>query len=158
MKNLYLLCLIFLVTSLISCSDDDSDNDGPSYEFKNQELQGMIDGQAFVLGEGTVSSSDGELSLKLLSDMETASACDQFGSGDFVRVFFTIAEAEGIVELSFEEQTVTLFNPENTLNIIITEGAVEITSISESSVSGKIDARYDDENFVNGNFTAEFCE
>ena len=161
--NLSIRKLLFISSIIIfsSCSKDE--DNGPAYEFLDQDLQGTIDGEAFVFGDGIVSSSDGELSFDLLSDMETESACEQFGFGDFVSVFFTIPEAEGIVELSlnlqsFEGQTVTMFNPETSLNVIATEGAVEITSITETSVSGKMDVKYDGENFVNGNFTAVFCD
>lgn len=37
-------------------------------------------------------------------------------------------------------RTVTLFKESKTLNIIATEGAVEVTSISDTQISGRMDA------------------
>lgn len=37
-------------------------------------------------------------------------------------------------------RTVTLFKESETLNVIATEGAVEVTSISDTQISGRMDA------------------
>jgi len=164
MKNFpfYLLVLVMLTSLAISCSDDDES--GPSYNFEDQNLQGKIDGEDFILGDGRGEISffeDDQLSIDLYHSDEPEDACDVLNS-DFVYAFFTIPDEVGIYELfldleNFEGQTVTLFNPDGTLNNIATEGAVELTSITDTEVSGRIDARMDDDNFINGNFTVEFC-
>lgn len=148
-------CLLF------SCEEDEK---GPKYEFEDQLLQGMIDGVAYTYGEGSVDFyTEGKMSFDLYSDMETTSVCDMFGFGDYVVAFFSMNAEEGLTELKFSldgsgSQTVTLFNPENTLNSIVTEGAIEITSITTTSVTGKMDIKMDKENYLNGNFTALVCE
>jgi hypothetical protein len=53
---------------------------------------------------------------------------------------------------------VNLFEEEGYVNNLASTGAVEILSISETQVSGRIDARIDDESFVNGNFTVNICK
>jgi hypothetical protein len=158
--------LILFFSFLISCGSDDSEDTGPSYEFINQNTQGTIDGNSFDFGSGTVEVSpfdSNEFSLDLYDDSETfTDPCELFGFGDFVNVFFSVPNAVGLYELSIdfsggnESRTVTLFNPETVLNIIATEGAVEILSISDTELTGRIDVRAG-ESFVNGNFTVVFC-
>lgn len=55
------------------------------------------------------------------------------------------------------QQTVTLVLYPST-NYICTEGALEIQSIDTSgmTVTGRIDARFDGDNYVNGNFVAAY--
>ena len=55
-------------------------------------------------------------------------------------------------------RTVTLFDDEEVMNVIATEGAVEITSVTDTHVTGRIDARADEDNFINGNFTVPLCQ
>ncbi len=166
LKNTFqLLFSISLLTS-ISCSSDE--DDGPSYDFVNQNAQGTIDGISFNFGEGTAEESlidASELSIKLYDNSEDfTDVCDFLGFGDFVSVFFSIPNAVGIYELNFnldgseDARTVTLFNPAETLNIIATEGAVEILSISDTEVTGRLDVRALEGNAVNGNFTVVICQ
>lgn len=154
-----------------SCGKDDDfgkdDDSGPSYDFKDQNLQGTIDGFPFTYGEGTVelNTRDGEdvLFFDLYnSSEEITDICDFFGFGNEVSVFFTIPAEVGLYELSldlssFSGQTVTLFNPDGAVNSIASTGAVEILTITETEVTGRMDATLDGNNTVNGNFTAVFC-
>jgi len=166
LKNTVTLLLSFSILFIVSCSKDDEAGSG-GYEFKNQNAQGTIDGISFSFGEGTAEDSffnDGELSIDLFDDSEDITdICDSFSFGDFVRVFFDVPNAVGVYELSFSltdaenGRTVTLFNPANTLNIIATEGAVEILSITDTEVSGRLDVRGGDDDSVNGNFTVTIC-
>jgi len=164
-----ILCTSALLTTLFitSCGKDD-DESGPSNEFIDQNLQGTIDGIPFNYGEGeaelTTNFDEEEvLSLDLFdSNEEITDICEFFGFGDQVSVFFSITPEVGLYPLSFDlnstsGQTVTLFNPDGAVNIISSEGAVEILSISDTQVRGRIDARFDSETNVNGNFTATFC-
>lgn len=170
MKNsLYTFQLIICFCLLIfisSCGSDDKEDSGPAYEFLDQNLQGLIDGISFTYGEGTVEASsfeEGELSIDLYhSDEEITDICDFFGFGEEVSVFFSIPAEVGIYELfidfeSFDGQTVTLFNPDGAVNNIASIGAVEILSITDTQVKGRMDATLDGESTVNGNFTANFC-
>lgn len=42
--------------------------------------------------------------------------------------------------------------------IIVSDGAIEILSVTSESISGRVNARYDDQNFVNGSFTVNYCD
>lgn len=159
-KNVLLFATLTFGLFLISCNKDDEAR--PAYEFKDQNLQGKIDGIDFNLGDGVVDLFNEELSFNLYSDQESTAACDLFRFGEFVQVFFTIPDETGLVELfinfsSGDGESVTMFNPDGSLNIIATVGAIEITEISQTTVSGRMDIKYDVNNYVNGNFTADFC-
>jgi hypothetical protein len=75
-------------------------------------------------------------------------------------VFFYVDNAVKLTKLSFnnvDSRTVTLFEDDDTMNWIAAKGAVEITSITDTEVSGRIDAQYGTNTFVNGNFTVPLC-
>ncbi|MEP0984143.1 hypothetical protein [Ekhidna sp.] len=169
MKKLLSPLLLFLGAALIltftSCGSDDEDPGG-GYEFIDQNLQGIIDGIPFEFGEGTFESSfftEGAISLDLYdSNEEFDNVCEFIGFGDQVKIFFEVTDEVGLYELSFDlnsfsGQTITLFNPEGSVNNIATIGAVEILSITDTQLTGRMDARMDAENSVNGNFTVVFC-
>ena len=151
------LCLL-----LASCS---SEEEAPAYNFTDQELAGMIEGKDWSYGDGYADiTGEGETSklhvtLVLPSDGE---GCDILADGD--RVMFSFPKYAGlhILKMDFDDiensRTVTLFDDEETLNVIATQGAVEITSITDTEVKGRIDARAYDDNFVNGNFTVPLCQ
>ncbi|MEO1255569.1 MAG: hypothetical protein AAFY41_11915, partial [Bacteroidota bacterium] len=150
-----------------SSSLQDSES-GPSFDFKDQILQGQIDGFSFEYGEGTVSilasPSDGNNLFFDLYDIKEdfTDICDFIGFGDEVSVFFRVPNEVGLYELdfdlsSFDGQVITLFNPEGSVNNIASIGALEILTISDTLVTGRMDARLDSENTVNGNFSAVFC-
>lgn len=155
------LCAILVVTS---CGKDDS---GPSYNFLNQNLQGTIDGISFNSKGGTASDGfeDGDFSISIYDTNEEGDVCDVFSS-DNVSIIFSIKAEVGLYELSFDlnsfdGQTVTLLNPNGEggipQNNIATLGAVEVLTITETELTGRMDARMDAENSVNGNFTVQFC-
>ena len=151
--------LILLSFVLITSCGDDEDN-GPKYEFKNQSLQGQIEGEAWVFSSGIAEVSffdETDLSFELSSET-FEDPCTEFIL-DGQRLLFDVPATVGVYELSFTENghTVTLYNPDTNLNSIAVSGAVEILTITETEVTGRIDARTDSETFANGNFTVPFC-
>lgn len=155
--------LLFSSTALLmSCSDDDEK--GPSYSFKNQDLQGKIEGGSWTYADGYVETTTLEgvesLSVNLML-AQVDGACRNFSiEGD--QVLFTVPNAVGVYKLnfdlgSFSGQVVNLFDTETTLNTFATKGAIEILTVTDTEVTGRIDARADKDNYVNGNFTVSFC-
>lgn len=162
-KLIYLLAIIPLVY-ISSCSDDKDDKDkGPKYSFEDQDLQGSINNKAYFFQSGTAEDSffeEGNLSIDL-SDVSYDDSCSEFFL-EGLSVFFEVPAQTGIYELSLDfssldGRTVTLYDPDETLNIICSDGAIEIVSISNTEVTGRLDARYDNESSVNGNFTVPYC-
>lgn len=163
LKNTFTILLSSSLLFHTSCSKDD-EADGPSYEFIDQNAQGTIDGISFSFQTGNSFFNDGELSLDLYDESEDiTNVCDFFSFGDFVSVFFSIPNTVGVYELSFslddseDSRTVTMFNPAKRLNIIATEGAVEILSITDTEVRGRLDVDAGGGDTVNGNFTVTIC-
>ncbi|WP_271765127.1 hypothetical protein [Aquimarina algiphila] len=159
-KNLLFACTLVFFSMFIACSDDDTTE--PETEFIDQVLQGKIDGESWTFVNGT-SSIDDKIHLDLLS---TETECGASNFEKKSRIIFSITNAVGIYELKFDfndlenSQTVTLlsYDEEGTpINNIATEGTVEITDITETKVIGRINARSDDNSFVNGNFEASVC-
>ena len=165
-NHLFSIIALATILALVACGDDDGGT-GSSFDFIDQNLQGTIDGQSYNYGEGFVDETTindlNRLSFSLYDISEDfTDVCDFNGFGNEVNVFFNTPAEVGLYELSldlqnFEGQTVTLFNPDNTLNIIASTGAVEILTITSTQVTGRIDARVDGDNTINGNFTAVFC-
>lgn len=160
-KSILKVCPALIFMFLLSCGDDD---DG-SYSFKDQDLSGKIDGVSWTYADGYVevdTHDDVDILDVTLTLEQDGNICTGFPEGD--RVFFFVPNAVGIYKLyfklsSFEGQTVTLLDDDQNppLNIIATEGAIEILTITDTEVTGRIDARADKKSYVNGNFTVSFC-
>ena len=165
LKSILLTFVLLSVVFITSCGSDDES--GPSYAFIDQNLQGIIDGISFESKGGTFSEGfdTGTLSVRIYDVSETDEVCDIFG-GESVSIIFSIPETVGLYELfidldAFEGQTVTLVNPNGEdgipQNNIATIGAVEILSVSDTEVKGRMDATLDAQNTVNGNFSLSSC-
>lgn len=80
-----------------------------------------------------------------------------------IRCFFDVQAAPGLYPLKWDMgspsdiQTVTLLEVDGFVNHIATEGAIEILIITDTAITGRIDAHLDGDNTVNGNFTVDIC-
>jgi small nuclear ribonucleoprotein (snRNP)-like protein len=157
MKRIYLNLFMLLVISLVSCKDDD--NAEPAYNFKDQDATGKIENESWTYKDGYADIGS-ELIYVTLTIEQAGKACDITSpTGD--RVLFTVDKEPTLYLLGGSGSTMytaTLLESDDTMNHIALEGAIEITSITNDTVSGKIDARVDDETFVNGNFTIPICQ
>lgn len=144
---------------LISCGDDDDDDS--SSDFINQPIQGMINGNDWQGTSGIAEPSpfeEGRLSIEIAESMVEDVCAEFFLEG--LRVLFSVPNEVGTYELDFGNQTITLFDPDGNVNIVVIDGVVEIQTIDDTeggSVTGRIVGDSDDENFVNGNFTVTYC-
>jgi hypothetical protein len=171
MKQLFSILIMAGVIMFNSCSKDEDDNDNDknqnSYEFKDQNLQGKIGGEAWNFKNGTAEVSyfdSSEIDIDLYQDTSSNICNTYITDGD--KIFLSVPHKVGVHELSIDfssgnSQTVTLYDRENTMNYIASQGAVEILTIDTSSsmtLTGRMDARVDDDTYVNGNFTVSFCK
>jgi hypothetical protein len=170
MKNRIYYLIIFLAATsiLVSCEKDDDNDDNniidPAYTFLDQVLQGEIEGEAWMLKAGSANESwsDSTSLYVEMFAMESDNPCSDFDL-DGNRVIFHVPFAPGLYELILDwtedSQTITLFHDESGMNTVATKGAVEIISIDEVNgvMEGRIAAEADVGNFVNGNFTINFC-
>lgn len=160
MKRYYSLLLFASVLAFASCDDDEKSSSSSSYKFKDQDLQGKINNESFLYDDGFADVGDEYIDITLVLP-QNEDVCDLFNiEGN--SVFFYVSNEIKLTKLSFdlsswEGQTVTLFAKDGAKNLIATEGAIEILSITDTEVTGRIDARVDSKSYVNGNFTARRC-
>ncbi len=161
MVSLLILPLLFLA----SCSDDEDDTtDNCTADFVSQTATGLFMGNTFTMVEGTAGENfadSTEFWITLYGEAVTGDACDNFNfDKPDLSIIFTVPMTVGTYELSFGAYSVT-FNdasvPNTTNADVAVCGAVEITSITATTVSGKIDADADANSYLNGNFTVERC-
>ena len=157
--------LIFAMLATFSCKDDDGE--GTHHNFKNQDASGKIANVSWSYQDGYASIYDVGDSKRIevrLVLAQTMTGCDisSFAEGD--QVFFDLPTVVGVYKLVLDwtptvnSNTATLLDTEEAEWYIATIGAIEILSISDTEVSGRIDAKADDKNFVNGNFTVSICQ
>ena len=168
------ILLGLLIALAISCKDDDADEKNGGYSFKDQDLGGMIGGVLWTQRSGFAQeeSYNGEeiLGIDLVETVSSGEGCTMFmPEGDYV--FFDVPNKVGLYELSInwdadlansteKSRTVTLYDGDDKdkINYIATSGAIEILSISETEITGRIDARAEEGTYVNGNFTVALCK
>lgn len=147
--------------SLSSCSKDDvkKDDKGTGYSFKDQDASGEIEGDSWTYEDGYVKEiigGDDELTVNLFLTQDDDVCKVVIADGG--NVSFVVPNATGVYEVTGDITgfTVSLVDTELSTHLA-TSGAVEIVSITETSVTGKIDVKSDDNNYINGNFTIDFC-
>jgi hypothetical protein len=157
MKRYYSLFVLTVALGLTACGGDDDNS--PSYKFKDQNAQGKINNTAFDYADGFADVDDEEIRVTLTLE-QSGDICANMPEGN--TVFFTVDNELKVTKLNFnlstwEGQTVTLFQDEGTLSVLATKGAVEILSVTETEVTGRLDARADSDSYINGNFTVQRC-
>lgn len=151
--------MLVLLFTFNACSSDD-EPEIPSCS--NQVLSGSIDEISFDYQGGVASVFDSEFNYDIYDVRETFDLngiCDG-RTQDFVRMFGRLPLTEGRIDLSFSGtsgQTITFFNPDNFLNIIMSEGYVDIKSISSTEIVGFMDVD-NGEDFACGDFTLTICQ
>ena len=182
MKRIGLLIIFLLITFPlipVNCDYKSEGNDDDNaktiamltlaagYEFIDQDLQGKISAIDWEYQSGKARIShfdDTKLSIDIYS--ETPDGGDQCDAGAFTSsnyyIIFSIPNETGVYQLS-TSQSVTFVDSSGDIlnNTIAMTGAVEILSIDTSgNVTGRMDVRYsyNDEDYVNGNFIAAYCE
>lgn len=154
----YLSALLLISILLTSCGGDEC----PNASFQDQTLKGMIGGSAWFLttGKAEISFFDNDrLSVELTIE-NNPNICDSFNLSGRT-VLFDIDRATGLYVICFKldrsgsEQTLTIYDGFS--NNIVTAGAIEILTITDNELTGRIDGRFDDNNFVNGNFSVPLC-
>ncbi len=132
------------------------------HDFTDQDLQGKIGGVdwTYQSGKAAIWGSDtGTLHINIYSS--APSGGDECGGGAYASganvVMTSVPNEVQLNQLSFSIQNITLYDGQT--NNIAVQGAIEILSINTSgNVTGRIDARADADNYVNGNFTIKYCQ
>lgn len=177
------LITFFLPLFFVACTVDDSEeeneiinansnNNTTNYtvSYKNQMLSGKIDGKSWTALGGRVSSSSTHYFH--IADTLSADTCTNFLNQESRVIFSHDNPNNTIVQLgehplvldwsnTSNNKTITLVRYKNGTphNTIVDKGAYEILSVDtiKNIINGRMDAFYDDDNFVNGNFELKYC-
>lgn len=146
----------------------------PSFEFKNQNLQGKIGGVDWQF-------ESGYSGIEQIYDFDLQDFVDGFGfnfynvadtnlcdgvdpSTDYA--FFVLNELKtGLIDFQDErsEQSATLYDKSDTISIGAFFGAIEILTVDTNNgvITGRMDIREfptsSSDNYLNGNFSVSYC-
>jgi hypothetical protein len=152
---------LFLVLTF-ACSKKE-EAPAPAYSFKNQDAAGKINNVAWAYTDGYADVSSGQepfVHVKLFLAQSNKGCAITNATGN--EVFFGLPAKVGLYNLNFNlsggtSYTATLFERSTFLNIIAGSGAIEILTLTGTEITGRMDARSDDQNSVNGNFKVAIC-
>lgn len=150
--------LSFLVSALIGmtlitgCGEDDP--------LQTISVSGQIGGEAWTMGSGKaeVSDADSKISAFFFSSESTeTNPCDVIFS-NLPSLQARLPKEPGVYSLPFESprESITFYLADGSF-VISESGQVQITTVNESVVAGSVTARFDDGNFVEGNFALNVC-
>lgn len=165
MKNvLLILAMAFICLACdieVEGEAENQDSKGPrkpslTDTIKDQPLDGEIGGLAWTVISGRVKKStfgENQYTYDFWNE-DREDVCSAFEMGSDAKLL-------GMFPLSLGEHQ---FGNTNNLNFAIsgenkitTNGVMIITDVTSDKVSGKLLAKYDDKNYVNGEFTLTLC-
>lgn len=161
MKNLRILTLFTCILFAFSCEEDDTS----SCVYFEEYLNGKIEGTVWDYETGIVEMrTDNTINIDLFGKDEVflSTPCDvSFGITDNVSLNLPAAVGDYSLKLDSsgeESQTLTLYDAETARNIIMTEGCVQISTITDTYIEMKFDVgSADSDNFIKGEATLEVC-
>lgn len=162
-KKLHLLFVVMVL--LYACSNDDSSADGSgdcAQTYTDQVAAGQFSGQPFTIVDGKhrfVGTSENSF-FSLYIDAIVGDLCGFPENTQSILFGFETELKVGNYPLSILN-TVS-FNT-HTGNgaadiVLATCGEIEVISITETEITGRLKAEADTSNFINGNFTAKRCQ
>lgn len=137
-----------------------SDGDGPSLPadldvIATTPASGTIAGTPFTLGTRFMNISSGDLYVDLLPEAGADCTLDET-DGRYPFIIFFVPPTPGRYELDFGTQTVTFVDaPSN--NLIVSDGVIQIDSVTTDTVSGGLHVFDSEFGEVNGRFDGELC-
>ena len=150
-----------------SCRDENENKSAPTFAFKDQMMSGKIDDVTWTKQDGIAEANTvGQASVLNFAFFITqpgGSACQVAFPIKGAHVSFLVVGVKGLYAITDPDPYKSNGAPSVTITtadgstLIAKRGAVEILGISNTTVSGRIDAYADDQNFVNGNFEVLIC-
>jgi len=161
-----LTAIAILFTSFTACQPDDDDNPVTCQPagYLNQAATGEFMDTAYTVLTGKAKEDPFDSTkyrFTLYGETPTGDMCDNFNF-DLPRksIIFILPKMTGAYPLS-STRGVT-FNyalPNQTNATVATCGNLEITNITATTITGKIEAdAKDNKSFLNGNFTVQLCQ
>lgn len=161
MKTLRLFPLLICILFAFSCEDDLPN----SCLYFEEYLNGKIEGTVWDYETGIVEMrADNTMNIDLFGTDEVflTTPCDVlFGITDNVSLNLPAAVGDYSLVLDSSggnNRTLTLYDAETSQNIIMTEGCVQVSRITETQIEMKFDVGDGaSENFLRGEATLEIC-
>ena len=136
----------------------------PQGSFKSESVTGLFNGKPWSILSGTATPNrfdPSEVQITL-SDTFYELPCQNFSIGK--RLLITRVPLEGPSLTQFGQgnpmKTATFSFEDGTdgwMNLIAVEGKIQITSITETTVTGSIKAQFDTNHSINGTFVIPLC-
>ena len=154
-KSVVYFLLLFVIV-FTSCTEVN-----PPYDFKNQDLQGKIENIEWEYTSGVARqsyTSDDTLNIGIYN-LEFDNPCSYAISEEGIK--FIVPKAVGLYILGGSvniDDAVIFYH--SSIKEYGFGGAIEILNIDSNAmmIEGRADIRVDNESFVNGNFTINFCD
>ncbi len=154
----YLIGLLILM-SFVACKKDSSKGVQEPKRIVEEIKDSLLDGKiangdwAFISGRVRPNYFDSNSYSLDLWEFNSEDPCNEFGNFDARKIIGIIPKSSGRFEFGNERNVTFSFNQDGTsVNYIATEGELVITNIDSEYLEGKMLARFDSENYVNGKF------
>lgn len=155
------LPVLIIVLSVLSCGEDDGKK--KDHSFKDQDAQGKIAGNNWTYASGKFRYSDDGESIYITLYNATEDPVCATSATAFIDISFPAEPGLQEIENPGSPPVVVLLH-ELTVDTgagpymgVGKKGAVEILTITDTEVTGRMDVRESNNSFVNGNFTVSFC-
>ncbi len=135
--------VLFGLTVMTGCSDSD-DND-----ISDRPLQGKVFGETFVAKGGKAFDSGDEISVHITT---TVVGCESYVNDYDLTISTYVPAKVG----SYDDINV-VFGKDGETPLNYLDGDVEVVSITDTTVTVKIEADSSDNNDVEGIFTVSYC-
>lgn len=156
---------LLLVVTTAGCGDTSGGdgggaNGGGTPSLKDQTLQGSIRGSDWTFTAGEAEVSDGTIQLELYAGPSDACSFDKASYDNWQLLTRNVPNEEtrsnwaNPLQSGGDGPSLTIAKAPD--NIVVVDGFVEITSISDTTIEGSLVGSTDDST-VNGNFTATRC-
>lgn len=156
MKNL--LVVMTLVSIFISCEatveSDVTTDDKPSIDTKGP-LKGKVGNSSFEARSGSIKKSFDEYRVSIFESAHE-DPCNVFMPQEN-QVFFTFDGALGVTYLSMQDN-ITIYDYDNTINLITTEGYFDLIEMNDDTALIKIKASFDNSTYLGGEVTLKVCD
>jgi hypothetical protein len=157
-RTMKALTASMLALSLMACGGEDEEDDAASTAISTSPLTGSFGGMPWTIAAmETDSFFSDETSFSATAYAEAVTACE----GTFAespQLLTQLPRTPGDHPLGIEhELTVTFYFPATSENLIATEGHIRIDTVTETQITGGLQAQFDAANTLNGTFTATIC-
>jgi hypothetical protein len=159
-RGIFSFCLLVLA----GCGDSDSggsDSGGSNAgaaTISSQPLSGKIGGKAWTFATGQTDAylSEGEDTYFTELYASTFAACDTWAPDSSAGTIIVLLPREtGRFSLGMS-MNVTFYVPPGD-NWVATKGSLEITEVTDTTITGGLKASYNSDNTAEGRFTASIC-